>query len=448
MRYTSIAAAVALACASSTSAHSWVQQLRSVDDNGKYVGNFGYPRGLCAKGDPSCDPGIVNNWLLPDPETEPGLFISDKSLLCKASQRKAEQVDPDKYPRLKAIPGMHIALRYSENGHVSLNGTPAEDTNKWKPSKGGTVFVYGTTDPKEDEKLVDVLHWTQDGSGGDSRGVLLGTNDFDDGRCYESNNSPIAEQRKAANPSYAMGQTGEGNGFFGIPCESNILFPKNAAAGKPYTLYWVWQWNTRPNLDPRAPEGKDQYYTTCMDVDVVDTFSSAAKKSSKFPSPQQDDISVAVSDFASRTAIYTNAIKGEIGPYFKDNQSTPDSPSASVNPSAPSASVPTGIPNLTDRPGRPQPTSGGNADSGIGNGPVVTVTDIVFITVIAPTGQTTLATSVLPSSVDAPGPTDIPNLTERPGRLRPSQISLRGNAAPQVTARAEGVPFRGRFYRE
>ena len=480
MRYTFVAVAAVMASAPLTAAHSWIQQLRNIDAKGNYVGEWGYPRGYCAKGD-TCDPGIENNHLLPDPTTEmPALFISDKSVLCKASQQKAEQLDAAKYPRLKAVPGMHIALRYSENGHVSLNGTPSEDTNKWKASKGGTVFIYGTTNPKEDEKLVNVLKWTEDGTGGNGQGVLLGTNDFDDGRCYESNNSPIAKARAAANPSYALGQTGQGNGMFSIPCESNIVFPKTAAAGKPYTLYWVWQWNTPPNLDPGRPLGKDEYYTTCMDVDVVDTFSSEANARTKFNMPQQDDISVAVKDFQDRTAIYTSPMHGEVGPIFSDDQSNSSAPSGSGIASSPAGPAPTGIPSMSTRPGRPQPSQGlsgndgalvssGPAPTGIPlmstrpgrpqpsqspdggnnrneNGDVVTVTDVIYITVTAPGNhQTTLSTAVAPSSNSVPAgsavspsgavqPTGIPQLSSRPGRLQ-----------PQVTARA--LPFRGRFHR-
>lgn len=443
-----VIATAATACLPAATAHSWIQQLRNVDSNGKYVGNWGYPRGYCAKGDTTCDPGTVNNFLIP----ASGLFINDSDLLCKSSQQKAVQQDPVKYPRLKAVPGMHIALRYSENGHVTLNGTPAEDTNKWKPSKGGTVFIYGTTTPKEDEKLVNVLQWTKEGNGGDGRGVLLGTNDFDDGRCYEINDSPISAARSAADPSYALGQTGQGNGRFGLPCESNIEFPKNATAGKPYTLYWVWQWNTPPNRNPVVPLGQDQYYTTCMDVDVVDTFSHNANATPKYTTPQQDDAKAAVEDFADRTAIYTNAIEGEIGPYFSKDQTTPGAPPATgvSSASAPLASAPAGIPSMSIRPGRPQPSqnpSGGLIGNGNGNGGVVTVTDIIYITVIGPTNvPSTLATVAVPTSEaanassvaqsigNAPVPTGIPQLSQRPGRPQ-----------PQVTARA--VPFRGRFYR-
>ncbi|KAF2440196.1 hypothetical protein P171DRAFT_338594, partial [Karstenula rhodostoma CBS 690.94] len=341
MRYTLIAAAAVLACAPQAAAHSWIQQLVNVNDDGSYVGNWGYPRGFCAKGETGCDPGVMNNFLIP----AQGIYISEKDSLCKDSQQKPVQREPEKYPRLKAAPGMHIALRYSENGHVSLNGTKNEDTNKFKRSKGGTIFIYGTTNPKEDEKLVNVLQWTKDGNGGDGQGVLLATNDFDDGRCYEANGSPISTQRASANPSYAKGETGQGTGEFGLPCESNVLLPKNATAGKPYTLYWVWQWNTPPGLDQNRPKGQDQYYSSCMDVDVVDTQASEAKGEAKYFSPQQDDGSAAVKSFADRTALYTNAIEGEIGPVFSKVQPTTGAPPASGPASTALTPAPTSVPS-------------------------------------------------------------------------------------------------------
>lgn len=443
MRYTSIAAAAVLACAPHTTAHSWIQQLVRVNDKGAYVGDWGYPRGFCAKGQEGCDPGTVNNFLIP----AQGIYITEKDNLCKDSQQKPVQTDPKNYPRLKATPGMHIALRYSENGHVSLNGTKNEDTNKFKPNAGGTVFIYGTTEPKAYEKLVNVLRWTKEGNGGDGQGVLLATNDFDDGRCYEANGSPIATQRAIAHPSNAKGQTGDGE--FGLPCESNVLLPKNVTAGKPYTLYWVWQWNTPPGLDPNRPKGQDQYYTSCMDVDVVDVLAKEAAGEALYFSPQQDDASAAVKDFADRTAQYTNAIKGEIGPVFSNDQTTAKVPSASGPASTASIPVPTAVPSITTRPSNPQsslrPSGGLNGNESNGN--IVTVTDIVFITVTVPNSTpSTLATVAVPTSENAPAssagqstgkapaPTDIPVMTQRPGSAQP-------------TGRTVPVPFRGRFYK-
>ena len=98
------------------------------------------------------------------------------------------------FPRLQAAPGNMVALRYqgklviestrcytnanklTENGHVTLpqNGLR-------KPEKGGKVYLYGTTHPKDDEKFLDVFQkWNEAGTGGDKRGRLLAVQNYDD----------------------------------------------------------------------------------------------------------------------------------------------------------------------------------------------------------------------------------------------------------------------------
>ena len=34
-------------------------------------------------------------------------------------------------------------------------------------------------------------------------------------------------------------------------------------------MYWVWDWPTAPDVDPNVPDGKQELYTTCMDIDIV-----------------------------------------------------------------------------------------------------------------------------------------------------------------------------------
>ncbi|KAJ4343398.1 hypothetical protein N0V95_006660 [Ascochyta clinopodiicola] len=371
----------ALAIAPFAMGHTWIEQLRNVNDKGEYVGEYGYPRGMVSKTDKGYT-GDSMNWLLP---VQPKVFIDETSPLCHTSQTKQEQ-SSDKYPRLQAVPGGFVAMRYMENGHVTMVD-PA--TGLGKPEKGGTVFVYGTTEPKEDEKLVNVLRWTQDGSGGDKRGALLATNDFDDGRCYEVNATPTSEERQVSDPNFAMGQVSDGPGNYPLFCETNVKLPEDATKGKPYTLYWVWQWNTAPNVDPGLPTGKDQYYTTCMDVDVAsaDTALTADAESKYALGPQQDAMSIAVSDFASRTAIMTNALQGEVGPIFSGSATaTGGAPAASGNSSssatatatatAPALTQITNIPTMTTRP-----SASSKPTSGLGD--AVTVTDIVYVTVTA-----------------------------------------------------------------
>jgi hypothetical protein len=308
-------------------AHTWIEQLRNINDGGHYVGEYGYPRGMYSKSDPGYE-GFKMNFEIPAYQGK--VFIQEDTVLCHPSQTQQKQTQ-DKYPRLKAVPGGFIALRYMENGHVTK-----PENQKGKPKAAGTVFVYGTTQPNEDERIADVLRWTADGKGGDSRGVLLTTNNFDDGRCYEINNSPLHQERKKATPNYALGQAEEGPGTFPLFCETNVQLPSTASTGKPYTFYWVWQWTTAPGgIDPSYPNGKDEYYSTCIDVDVTSAnLALATDTEPKFALAQQDAMSIAVHGFASRTAIMIDALRGEAGPIFSGKQT-----------SVPS--VPGGVPSYT-----------------------------------------------------------------------------------------------------
>lgn len=374
-----------LAVAPLAQGHTWIEQIRNINDKGEYVGEYGYSRGMVSKTDPGFD-GFSMSWELPARQQK--LFIDDTTPLCHTAQRKQVQ-SSDKYPRLQATPGGYIAMRYQENGHVTL-----PQNQLGKPKKAGTVFVYGTTDPQEDEKLVNVLQWTKDGQGGNKKGVLVAMNDFDDGRCYEmkSDASTIREQRIKEFPNFAMGQVVQGQpGNYPLACETDVQLPKTATVGKPYTFYWVWQWNTAPNVDPGLPKGKDEYYTTCIDVDVASQeVAMAAVANQKYAVGQQDAMSTAVSGFKERTALMTDVKKGEVGPIFSAN------PSGSFsNTPYPTngASLPTTIP-VSVIP--PAPTGNGlylnstmftsttiSTPMSLPTNSIVTVTDTVMVTVTA-----------------------------------------------------------------
>lgn len=387
----------ALAVAPLAAGHTWIEQLRNIDKNGSYVGQYGYPRGMVSKTDPGYNGDSMNFQIPANSKGRP--FIDNTDLLCHPSQQKQQQ-SSSKYPRLHTTPGGFIAMRYMENGHVTK-----PNNQMGKPKMGGTIFVYGTTTPKEGEKLTNVLRWTQDGQGGDKGGRLLAMNNFDDGRCYEVSDSNLSKERVKETPNFALGQAVAGApGNYPLFCETNVQIPQNVTAGKPYTLYWVWQWNTAPGIDPGLPKGKDEYYTTCIDVDVAAGSVAMAKEATKkFDlGPQQDAMSVAVSAFASRTALITNALQGEVGPIFTGSPSgsrTATSGLAKPTPPVPgrprptsgapflnsTAPAPTRIPTLSKRPG-------GKPTSLLGDGPVVTVTDTVFVTVTAEATQPPVST--------------------------------------------------------
>ncbi|KAF9729768.1 hypothetical protein PMIN04_007912 [Paraphaeosphaeria minitans] len=183
-------------------AHSWLEQLSNIASNGSFVAGYGYPRGFVDKGAPSFDQN--------------------------ANVRRQE-----------------------------LDG---------QPEKGGTVFVFGTQRPRQDEILLDVLEWTRDGLGGDRRGFLLPSQNFDDGRCYQlGNGAALATSRKEQTPNALPGQLGSEHELL---CETDVRVPDDIQVGKPYTMYWVWQWPNAPGKDPNYPRGKDEYYASCLDVDI------------------------------------------------------------------------------------------------------------------------------------------------------------------------------------
>jgi hypothetical protein len=460
----------ALAAAPVAMGHSWSGQLRNINDKGEYVGDYGYPRGMIAAGDPGFNDEIMV-WRLPTAQGK--VFIDETTPLCKPDQTKPVQ-SQKKYPRLQSAPGTWVAIRYTENGHV----TEPSPADIGKPEDGkGTVFVYGTTEPTEDETLLTVLQWTKDGKGGNGKGVLLATNDFDDGRCYELNSTPEMKVRSKEVPNFASGQVSDGPGNFALMCETNVQLPKTLDKGKPYTMYWVWQWNSSP-VPEKNFKGKDEYYTTCMDIDMVSNDAAQAADASGVVSknalPQQDAMSVAVSNFKSRTAVVDNVIEGEIGPIFSDiNSGTPSTPTSTANagPSASASAKPSraptpsgrpaksskapgqpGIPTLTGRPGA-SPTS--QAASGL-----VTVTDTVYVTVTAGAPDASQSPAVITSKrgVSSVKPKPSPSgFTSRVSRApRPSGVptgspqspnSAQPSRLPGFDMRPPGAKFRGRFTR-
>lgn len=163
-----------------------------------------------------------------------------------ASQKTRKQQNPNK-PMLNAAPGSLVQANYTENGHISK---PNSDKQK-----SGTIYWYGTKEPKDDEKFVDIREWTENGQGGDKRGKLLGKpSDFDDGVCVESNDSLISKARVAAGGGGA--------------CKSIFKLPEDLKDGDIYTVYWVWDFSEHfgQQADPNAPQ---EWYTSCMDIKIV-----------------------------------------------------------------------------------------------------------------------------------------------------------------------------------
>ncbi|KAK2798857.1 hypothetical protein FQN49_008963, partial [Arthroderma sp. PD_2] len=145
---------------SAAHSHSWVEQIRIVGSNGSFVGEPGYIRGHVPRTDPGFNDNLMTHRLPPDGRPiDVGLLPSD--YMCMPSQRKQQQ--PAGFPRLEAAPGDIMAFLARENGHVTL-----PDTQPGKPKNRGVVYIYGTTDPRPDDKFLDIHKvWNEAGTGGD-----------------------------------------------------------------------------------------------------------------------------------------------------------------------------------------------------------------------------------------------------------------------------------------
>jgi len=272
-------------------AHTWNEQL-SVIENGIFTGSNGYSRGYVCRTTPGFDDYMMT-YQLPPPQDTSRTRINDSDVLCAPTQRVANQTE--NFPRLAVSPGSYMAMKYLENGHVTLPGnTPG------KPVGGGTVFVFGTSQPSNSELVVDVLQWTANGTGGDGRGRLLAAQNFDDGRCYQINAGNISVARQQEFPDPIQGQPGTVHEQW---CETDALIPSDVIIGSTYTVYWVWQWPTAPGT-LGALEGKDEYYTTCSDVDIVGSLQHSVPN----PLPQQDPQTAAVQNYQTRTAYKPNPL--------------------------------------------------------------------------------------------------------------------------------------------
>ncbi len=263
---------LALAATRPVAAHSWVEQLMLIAGNGTMTGAAGFIRGYVSRAVPSFSDSM-DNYLLPPNGRSAGNTILATDSLCHPSQTIGNY--SSEFPMLTVSPGDFLALRYQENGHVTL-----PDTNPTKPLNRGTVYIYGTSQPSSDELFLDVFEkWTADGTGGNGRGRLLATRNFDDGQCYQINGDTISTQRQAEFKKEAESPQGAD-----LWCQNDIQLPSDLAAGTNYTLYWVWSWPTFNKAGSPTDQPSDgynitllQYYTSCMDVAVVGSGSSQVK---------------------------------------------------------------------------------------------------------------------------------------------------------------------------
>ncbi|KFY32276.1 hypothetical protein V493_00354 [Pseudogymnoascus sp. VKM F-4281 (FW-2241)] len=243
-----------------TTAHTWIEQLRLINPNGTFAPDLGYPRGLIPRSSPLFSDTALTYLLPPNGRSPHKILPTDP--LCKATQSVPGLNTPG-LPRLKAEAGNHIALRYQENGHVTI-------PNPGKPENRGTVYIYGTEKPLVTEKFLSIHKvWTADGTGGDGRGVLLATRNYDDGQCYQVNGNPISVERQKQFPKEANQEMGGD-----LWCQTDVKLPDDIDS-KRYTLYWVWDW---PTAAINGAEAMPETYTSCMDVDISSSSTGASAK--------------------------------------------------------------------------------------------------------------------------------------------------------------------------
>ncbi|KAK3996862.1 hypothetical protein QBC44DRAFT_230809 [Cladorrhinum sp. PSN332] len=230
--------------------------------------------------------GPQEDYLVP-PNGGPKIFFPDTKLV-KESQRKLTDTSySEQFPKLKVAPGDFVAIQYAENGHV----TKPDGANPFKPINRGTIYLYGTTETDlANVNFVDIhFKWTADGKGGNGKGKLLATRNYDDGQCHEA--EPMGPDGKPRDEegilSYRKKFISKGEALM---CQSDVQIPLDAKVGKTYTIIWVWDWpdmNVQGVAVPPASyyanqtDSSEPYvtipesYTGVLDYEVVDPCSDA-----------------------------------------------------------------------------------------------------------------------------------------------------------------------------
>ncbi len=313
-----------------------MEELDVIDPKtGTFTGTPGYCRNNTKRtavnfGDPlmvhilpsSNQPAIEERDMIPALDTT---GIAPNDTMCKRSQYSQYQSNGS--PRLQAAPGDLIALRYEENGHVTLpQNQPGKQANR------GWVYIYGTSKPAFPELFLDVFGKWDNATGGDQRGTLLATQPYDDGYCYQVNGGNISTHRQAQFPHTPDSIQGAN-----LLCQNDLRLPTDLPTGQPFTLYWVWDWPTEPGVDPSLPKGKAEVYTSCIDIDIVAKPGSKRRvKARQAPSPASQSAldhlnSAAIPEYVS--SLIASPAPAGASPVVSA-QTSPAAPEATVTPSA------------------------------------------------------------------------------------------------------------------
>ncbi|QPG96008.1 hypothetical protein C2857_002879 [Epichloe festucae Fl1] len=340
------------------------------------IGERGFPRGYMPRNDPGFNDKVPQQLLPASGQSAySGAEVLDKFPF---------EANP-KNPLLQASAGEHVAIIHLENGHVSLPQNQPK-----KPHNRGTIFFYGTAQPKPQEKLFDVhLRWNKDGTGGDKRGILLGTKNYDDGQCFQPNAAGITTERASKFSSDGAKTSQE------LPCQSDIKLPDDLKPGSVYTVYWYWDWpdlnadkinvdKTKDGSYPWAgsfmrgdaiPNGwtmdmisKNESYASVIDIKIVDSQPQgfAAKSNTK-------------EKWVAQQNIYSKAIEAQMNDNFQvkvGDIGGGGGGGGGASGSAPGAPASTGI--STPLPSASAPDVPPAATSPAGSG-VATVTQTVTV---------------------------------------------------------------------
>lgn len=196
-------------------AHTWVDNIKVTGGTGPIDGSLGFIRGYIGHSD------AASSYRIDKPQQS----------AYKDNQRQPNQPDP-KFQRLKASPGSEITAEWHENGHTT-NDTPENNAPGYDPGK---VYMYGTTlQPSPDLTLEQIWTWKGDSS---LEGRYLGSFNYDDGMCAEEG----SQGKPRAIPRWAAGGGG--------PCKGKFNLPQDLPPGKPYTVFWVW------NFSGKVPGGQ------------------------------------------------------------------------------------------------------------------------------------------------------------------------------------------------
>ena len=425
-----LGALTVLSLTASAAAHSWIEKAYRIDQaTRKFIGAPGYPRGgdyrrLSAEG--TVNDG-TNTYRLP----VDGAYTGDEKInrLDFALNREDEI--------FKAAPGDYIAILHTENGHVT-------EKLEGRPLNGGNIYLYGTSDTKDDDKLFDIhLKWNKDGTGGDRRGRLLGTSNYDDGQCYEGNASGefAMERSKAAH----------GTPEEALICQSDIQLPQDLKPGSVYTIYWYWDWPTlntneipmegtkegrfpwmgtfmRGEKDPhgftQAALHTNESYASTLDIQIVEksTFSAAKALSDETIANLPDTYKMAIKQQLDDGGF---AIKVDGG----DDGAIQSSAVASAPMDSPTAPAPTSTPQaggeavvtvtVTETVHPPSPTPSSKTTSTKTVVEMETLYKIVYATETADEE----AGNQMPTSTGAPTTTDMPSPTHPAASSLPKDIT-------------------------